>query len=84
MKKVTTLRKGLKKRIHVNQHIIKSNNKNNENKPCITVKQGKRNIYGHQVKVNGVTEVVQSQTKPLSCGARVWVETIAEVEVYVE
>lgn len=65
--------------IHVNQHVIKSNKKTGETKPVLTVKTGKSNIYAHEVIINGPSKIVYSPSKPLSCGARVWVETQAEV-----
>ena len=34
--------------IHVNQHIIKSNTKNDTNNPVLTCKTYKSNDYGHQ------------------------------------
>ena len=34
----------MKKRIHVNQHVIRSNKKNNENNPVITVKTYQDNL----------------------------------------
>jgi hypothetical protein len=66
-------------RIHVNQHSIRANGKG-ANLPVITVKAGKSNIYGNRVDVldsNGkvVATVVYSPDKPLSCGAKVWIET---------
>jgi hypothetical protein len=33
------------------------------------------------VEIKGPSKLVYSPDKPLSCGARVWVETEAEVEV---
>ena len=71
----------MKKRIHVNQHIIRSNKKNNENKPVITVKTYKENIYGNEVQILGQSTVIYRPTKPLSCGAKVWIETDAEVVI---
>ncbi|MNE36369.1 hypothetical protein D3C80_1301770 [compost metagenome] len=65
--------------IHVNQHVIKSNAKNGENNPTLTVKTYKENRYAHEVEINGPSRVVYSPDKPLSCGARVWIETEAEV-----
>jgi len=65
--------------IHVNQHVIKSNAKNGENKPTLTVKTYKGNTYAHEVEINGASRVVYSPDKPLSCGARVWIETESEV-----
>jgi len=69
------------KRIHVNQHKIRSNKKYNLNEPVITVKTSKSNTYGHQVKILGPSKVVYSPDKPLSCGAKVWIETEAEVKI---
>lgn len=65
--------------IHVNQHVIKSNAKNGENKPTLTVKTYKENRYAHEVEINGPSRVVYSPDKPLSCGAKVWIETESEV-----
>lgn len=67
--------------IHVNQHVIKSNAKNGENKPTLTVKTYKDNRYAHEVEILGPCRVVHSPDKPLSCGAKVWIETEAEVIV---
>ena len=67
--------------IHVNQHVIKSNQKNNLNDPVLTVKTYKGNQYAHAVNIKGASRVVYSPDKPLSCGARVWIETEAEVEI---
>ena len=74
----------MKTRIHVNQHKIRKNLKENQNEPVITVKRGKENIYCKRVKILGDSEVLQSVTdKPiLSCGARVVIVTEAEVETY--
>ena len=69
-------------RIHVNQHIIRSNKKNATREPVITVKAGKQNIYCDRVLVDGLTEVVYSPDKPLSCGAKVWIETSDVVECW--
>jgi hypothetical protein len=67
--------------IHVNQHVIKSNLKNGEQHPVLTVKTYKTNTYAHEVAVKGESRIVYSPEKPLSCGARVWIETEAEVEI---
>jgi hypothetical protein len=71
------------KYIHVNQHKIRSNKKNNENEPVITIKEGKKNTYGHSVKIHGESEILYGgNDKPLlSCGARVVIKTKADVTV---
>jgi hypothetical protein len=58
----------MKTKIHINQHIIK----------VITVKTYKENRYAHEVIINGPSRLVYSPDKPLSCGAKVWIETDSE------
>lgn len=61
--------------VHVNQHVIRSNTKTGRNDPVLTVKQGRSNRYAHTVEFMGPSRIVHSPDKPLSCGARVWIET---------
>ena len=63
------------KRIHINQHKIRSNKKNNTNEPVITVKTSKSNTYASEVDILGKSKLVYRPLKPLPCGARVWIET---------
>ncbi len=72
----------MKKRIHINQHVIRANKKNGTNDPAITVKTSRNNYYAHRVEIGGASSVVYSPDKPLSCGARVWVETDDTVMIY--
>lgn len=65
----------MKKRIHVNQHKIKSNRKTGDREPVLTVKTYKDNTYCHEVLIEGPCRVIYNPDKPLSCGARVWIET---------
>ncbi len=71
----------MKTRIHVNQHKIRSNKKYNLNEPVITVKTSKSNTYAHEVDVLGPSKIIYSPDKPLSCGAKVWIETEGEVKI---
>jgi len=70
----------MKKIIHINQHIIKSNSKTGERKPVITCKTYKENIYGYEVEFSK-GKVVYSPDKPLSCGAKVWIETEDNIDI---
>ena len=70
------------KRIHINQHKIRSNKKHGTNEPVITVKTYKSNDYGHRVWVEGESKVVYSPNKPLPCGAKVWIETESAVVIH--
>ena len=73
----------MKKIIHVNQHKIKKNTKHGTDEPVLTVKTYKQNDYAHEAIIktkNGVevAKVIYSPHKPLSCGARVWIELETE------
>ena len=70
--------------IHVNQHVIKANKANGENNPVLTVKTYNSNTYAHEVTIDGPSKIVHSPNKPLSCGAKVWIETYANVTCVVE
>lgn len=69
----------MKRVIHVNQHAIRRNLKTGARDPVLTCKTYKSNDYAHEIELvhNGevVARVVYSPDKPLSCGARVWIET---------
>lgn len=72
--------------IHVNQNKIRANIHKENPDPVLTVKTYKSNTYGYEALLkdeqgNVVAKVVYSPHKPLSCGARVWIETQNEVEV---
>lgn len=67
--------------VHVNQHHVRSNATKGTDLPVLTVKTYKSNRYAYEVDIKGPSKLVYSPDKPLSCGARVWLETEAEVEV---
>jgi len=82
------------KKIHVNQHNIKANNKRikqahesgksitiEDLKPVFTVKEYNRNTYGYQVMINDTVRLTYSPLKPLSCGAHVWIETSDQLQI---
>lgn len=71
----------MKAKIHVNQHKIRDNTKTGRREPVITVKTYKSNEYASSVVINGPSVLVYSPDKPLSCGAKVWIE--AEYETLV-
>ena len=67
--------------VHVNHHVVRSNTKTGAKEPVLTVKTYKSNTYANEVQINGPSKVVYSPDKPLSCGARDWIETETEVVV---
>ena len=68
-------------RIHVNQHIIRRNARTGATDPPLTVLRGRQRERADRVLIEGPSEVVYRPTHPLSCGARVWIETTAPVRV---
>ncbi len=73
------------KRIHVNQHHIRSNKTKKTDLPVITIKQGRKNTYCNEVEILGPSRIVYcggGDEKPLlSCGARVVIETTSEINI---
>jgi hypothetical protein len=67
--------------IHVNQHILKKNRKNNTKEPVITVKQGLKNSYCHEVEITGPSRLVYRPDDRKSCGATLWLEIEPTVEI---
>ncbi len=69
--------------IHVNQHNIRKNTKG-DSLPVLTCKTYKTNDYANEVVIYGrdgieAARIVYSKDNPLSCGARVWIETANKV-----
>lgn len=67
--------------LHVNQHVIKRNAKENRNDPPLIVRNYKGSKPAHQVEILGPSRLVNRPHEPLSCGARVWIETEAPVRI---
>ena len=66
--------------IHVDRHHIAANAKGAD-KPVFSVKRRGKTTKGNVVRIFGPSTFVYRPERPLSCGARAWVETMAEVEV---
>jgi hypothetical protein len=74
-------RQSAKSIIRINRQSVDRNYKQSKFEPVISVKTGNRNIYGHEVEINGPCRIVYSRERTLF-GARVWIETLSKVEVY--
>ena len=66
--------------IHVNRQFIAKNAKDGQARPSYTVKSrgNKSPRYASQVVINGPSRLV-GNGKQLSCGARAWIETDADI-----
>ena len=76
------LPKGKIKRIHVNQHLIRKQ----DPKPLTVQQSGRPSTTAAELEIcdeegNVVAVVHYRPEKPLSCGARVWIETTNEVRI---
>lgn len=73
------------KKIHINQHNIRSNKTKDTDLPVITIKVGSKNYYCNEIEILGSSKVIycgSGDEKPLiSCGARVVMETTSQINV---
>lgn len=74
---------GTIKRIHVDQKRIRKNTKQGTDLAAITVQTSKGPIKCHEVAIDGPSKMVYRPHDPLSCGARLWIETKGAVETSV-
>ena len=71
----------MKRIIHVNAQLIRQNAKNGTTFPVCRVEEGTKARYCSEVIINGPSKMVYSPDKPRVCGARLWIETEADVEL---
>lgn len=64
--------------IHVNRHHIAANAKDGGDRPVYTIKNRGKTTYAHAWEIRGgtVRGIDPRVTKPLSCGARAWIEVL--------
>lgn len=75
--------KARRSRIHVRRDIIWRDRKTGEVNYALAVETlGQKKRYGLQVDIQGPSVIVYRPNKPLSCGARAWIETHAPVVVH--
>ncbi len=72
---------GTIKRLHVDQAVIKRNRREGLNDPPLTIQTSAGPIKAHEVTWDGPSRLVHSPHDPLSCGARLWIETHAALEI---
>jgi len=66
--------------IHVNRQHIAMNAKDGKNRPVYTIKVAGKTRYAREVMIEGPSRLVYDGTQ-LSCGARAWIETEAELQL---
>ena len=70
-----------KKLIHINRNIIQYNGKHGTNFPVARVQDGSKIRYGRSIKWDGPSEMVYDPDNPLKCGAKLWIETEADITI---
>ena len=73
----------MRSRVHVRRDLIARDRKTGETSAAVAVETtGMRKRYGVQVTLTGPSKVIYRPDKPLSCGARCWIETWSPVLVH--
>ena len=67
--------------IHINRNIIQSNALHNERKPVCRVQDGASVRYAMSVSILGPSRMVYRPDNPRPCGAKLWIETEADLEL---
>jgi hypothetical protein len=80
-RKALAQRAGILKRIHVNKHVIAANAKHGRNDPAITIQTSAGSFTARKIEWTGRSVMIHDAEHPLSCGAKVWIETTAAVHV---
>jgi len=75
------LQNGYIKRIHVNQHVIKSNRKHGKTDAVLTIKTTKNNIKANHIMIGDNVRLCYAPESPLACGATIWIETTEQVSI---
>jgi hypothetical protein len=65
--------------IHINRNIIQKNAKRGEQEPVVRVEENGVVKYCMEVDIKGPSRMVYRPSKPRPCGAKLWIETDAEV-----
>jgi hypothetical protein len=67
--------------IHINRNIIQSNAKRGRKEPVVRVEENGIVKYCMEVEILGPSRMVYRPDKPRPCGAKLWIETDAEVKM---
>ena len=67
------------KRIHVNQSNLRCRVNRTGKNPCYTVKHSGLTRWATEIEILGPSRLIERIDNPLSCGARLWIETTSEV-----
>ena len=67
--------------LHINRNIIQQNVKHGREEPVVRVEENGVVTYCMEVNIKGPSRMVYRPDKPRPCGAKLWIETDADVEM---
>ena len=68
--------------IHINKNLKQSNDKHGRSNPVCRVEVGGETLYGSRVDILGPSSMIYRPDKPRKGGAKLWIETDAEVIIH--
>ena len=67
--------------IHINRNTIQANAKHGTVAPVVRVEDQGTVTYCMEVIIKGASRMVYRPNSPRNCGAKLWIETDAEIEM---
>jgi len=67
--------------IHINRNIIQQNAKHGQENPVCRVEENGKVQYCMEVNILGPSRMVYRPSMPRPCGAKLWIETDAPIEM---
>lgn len=67
--------------IHINRNVIQRNAKRELEDPVVRIEENGKVIYCMEVDIKGPSRMIYRPDKPRPCGAKLWIETDADVEM---
>ena len=67
--------------IHINRNIIQQNAKHGKDEPVCRVEVNGKVTYCMEVQIDGPSHMIYRPEKPRPCGAKLWIETYADVKL---
>ncbi|MDJ0554052.1 MAG: helix-turn-helix domain-containing protein [Microcoleaceae cyanobacterium MO_207.B10] len=67
--------------IHINRRAIDHNRDYGTRDPVIKVKQGRHDLYCHEVLIKGSCRIIYSPDHPNNSGARLWIEVDPQIQI---
>lgn len=67
--------------IHINRNVIQRNAKRELEDPVVRIEENGKVMYCMEVDIKGPSRMIYRPDKPRPCGAKLWIETDADVEM---